>query len=286
MEKKEINKNRKARQSRRLLKGSPLFIVLLIAAVLTSAVLLTIFSTYTGSMEDDIDVNGISSGLIFDSEHKNAESFSILMDVSTLNSGDTDLEYEHTVEFVSGSEKYDMSFDYSTMNDFFTDTNNEFYGFYFDILSTSGGISIKDDSIYIKPGELPTSFFLSYSLDESFADTETPLPFDLDIIFAAHTNEAPVANDDELILTGSITGTNHDVYVLTNDVDLEDDDLEITLVTEDKTNAVVTIAGTIPNQHIHILITHPDFAADSTVIYTISDGEFTDTAEIVIIDNT
>ena len=190
---KEINKNRKARQSRRLLKGSPLFIVLLIAAVLTSAVLITTYLNYESDMTGDISLTGKTSNLKFDGELIASETFIVEMDVTAMTNGDSET-FTHTAEFLTGDNTnwYDVAFDFTPI----TEPTNEFYGFGFSIWDSTETTELTNINNWIKQGEPATEFVFKYELNDNFQHTENPLSFALGIDFIEHVNLPPVVSNE------------------------------------------------------------------------------------------
>ncbi len=258
----------KAIRTKRMIKGVPLgLIALIISAVLVGAMILTIYSTYTGTMSGDIQGTGVESKWFWDGEAMVAETFSIPMDVTALNNGDSS-EFSHTVEAKTGNGDMDVSFDYTA----FTDPEDVGYGFYFDILDDADN-SILDDTIYIKAGNPAETFTFKYSLDEDWLESADPIPFSLDVILSEHANVAPVAVND--FYDSQVGGTpfHLDMPVLVNDNDLEGSGLTITSVSQGTIIGTLRIKGVYPNQYIEYENSGLDEGLTHIGSYTIQDDK-------------
>ena len=246
------------KKSKHLLKGSGL-LVLLISGLLVSGSLFVLYGIYTGTQEGDLELTGVTSDLSFDGESMTSECFSVPMDVTSMNAGDS-FVFEHSVMATDGCD-WELTFDASDVVGFPVET--EFFGFYFDILDDES-VSIIDGNTLVRAGHPVTLIDFSYNLDPLFLDTVNSLPYSVDVILTQHVDVAPVAVDDEATM---VHDGYEDVFVLDNDFDFEGGDLEIIDV-EVVASVATEIAGTYPNQYI---ILHTGGIGTFEIDYTIED---------------
>jgi len=237
MKTKTENKNLKARNTKKMVKGIPLLAILVVAGMLASGALLTIFSMYTGTQSGDIELNGKTPPLKIDDEYIFGQTKTVAMDLTTLSNGDI-LTFPHTISSELGH--WDITI--NTSDIMFADPLDPFYGFEMNPSRTT---------FYVLEGTTETVDF-EYSLHEDFMLTSEPLNYNVDIIIGEHTPLPPDAVND-VITEGQWLANEKKIYVLTNDIDIYGEGLTITSISDVNTDRwciVPTIGGTFPNQYI------------------------------------
>lgn len=179
MKKRKINR-KIFKRGRRLLHGLPLStIALLITAIIILAVLITTYSLYNVTQEQDINLEGIDAKIWIDGQPLYEQTYDIPDDVFSdgkLVAGEIEI-FIHDIEVASDNGNFKATFSWNS--DLCDSPEEEFFGFWLTVLD-SENVEIEGE-FRVDAGELKT-FKIKHALDENFLDTSNPFPLDFDIL--------------------------------------------------------------------------------------------------------
>jgi hypothetical protein len=248
-----------------------------VGALIVSGALIVYYSVYTSSMDGDIDLEGVSSLLLFDGIPMTTETFTIPMDISIMVAGE-EATSDHSVESLPGNGDWDVGFDCVALREILGiepyDPNANFFGFTFDVFEDGTCNSILDELTYVKCGAGPVPIDFYYALDEMFMHVGSPLPFTLDVLISEHENLPPVCGLDEATIP---VGSYCDVFVLDNDYDPENVGVPNLLITDFNPEMAygigVSLEGVFPSQYLNVYVGSLASGEMAVFTYTVEDPE-------------
>jgi len=181
-------------------------IALLVAVILVGAAIITFYSTYSGTQEFDLTLEGTEYYISIDGVPITADTFDITDDVFTdnkLTNGETE-EFLHSVSLSSeATNDFECLWDLSAVT--FLEPEHVYFGYICRILGSSGGDEITE--MIVSPGAT-ANFYIEHSLHENWMNYVTPLSFSIgmtieEILYTQHYK----LNDDATEKVNSDDGT-------------------------------------------------------------------------------
>ena len=239
------------KKTKKMFKRGSMLLVLVVAAMIASGALLTLFSAYTGSQEGSVDLDGITAMILFDNVPMTTETFDVDMDITTIAAGESFIGV-HTAEALEDNGDWDITFDASAVTGF--PVEDPFFGFYYDILSTVSQESVLDTTTIIRSWDPAFSFDFTYALDEMYAAQELPLPYVVGINLVDHVVLPPIAPDLEVVVPfGGIVE-----YPLLDFCDPPFNQyLDIVYLTNDISQLTLQIQGEYPDEFLYLDCSYP-----------------------------
>lgn len=182
----------------KLLKGSPVLVILLSLTLITGALLYGFSAIRTGRQTNDVQVTGYTPNFIpIIDGNSILDDTVITIPIDSMSSGgivlgETEI-FSHFVQIAPGYIHYaNVEFDYSA-NLWLDDTEHEFYGLNLDILNADDEV-ITDTGLIIGVSHGETTFKTRYFLDPSFINTPNNAVVLLDVIFTENENDPAICN--------------------------------------------------------------------------------------------